>query len=449
MLNAITIIVFAFSLLLMSFCLFERTKEGILLSVDNVIILGVAVVWGILFPIVYFYSLENQNNQYLDIISDYDTLDFILYYICVELFLLFFVQTFRFVSNKQYHNPFYIGEDIVNIVDDETDQLYTVSIIVFLVGVIADFLYCRAYGGYFGYLEYSAFIRSGVTNRVNNPWSFLIVFRDCVILSSYLLLAQIKKNNKVSFGRLVFFLISFVYSLMILYANKGRLSLAIYLVIIFSIHWIRKNKIEFLKTKHIFLILALSFAFMVVIGGISIIMDRSSGLELKSMFFDEISFCFANFKVLINEMGFGDLRLFVDIVSYPLFLLPSSLWRKIIPNTASDIMTIFVLGNKKGQGGVFGEIPIDAISIGYLQFGIIGVCLFAIFFGIVSAKLFNRISKFQNLDVRRSLYTYIMIDIFIRSLFYADSYNIVQRCFALVVFALIYFGELLSRKRTR
>jgi hypothetical protein len=257
-----------------------------------------------------------------------------------------------------------------------------------------------------------------------------------------------KTNGKFSFVRVLLFGISFVYSLMILYANKGRLSLVVYILIIFSTHLIRKHNIEFLRIKHMFSILFLFVAGVVGIGWISIILNRSNDLAIDSLFVNEIAFVFANFKVLIDQIEFVDMRFFIDIISYPLFLLPSSLWTKIIPNTASDIMTIIIFGNKKGHGEVYGEAPIDAISIGYLQCGIIGVCVFAIFFGIVSAKVYNRICNFQNLDVRRTLCVYIIIDIFVRSLFYADSYNIVQRSFSLVVFLLIYWGcGLLCKER--
>lgn len=438
--------VLSFMLLLLAYILLRRSPKGILLSVDNVIIFGVAFLWGVIFPIIYFYSLTNQNNEYLIIISNYDALELCLYYICIYVFLFFFVKTFRLVSNKQQCNLSIIEDDIVELVDDKSARLYIATILLFVVGVISDFLYCQAYGGYLEYLEYSAFIRSGVTNIVNNRWSFLIVFRDCVTIASFLFFSQIKKNGKVQFGRFVFFVISFVYSLLILYANRGRLSFLIYIAVFVVTYWLNKEKIRFIKAKSITFIIIAFLIFSVGLSLISDFVDRASEFNVFDTLCNECAFVFANFKLLLSEMDIEDARMFLDIISYPLFLLPSSFWRKIMPDTASDFMTILVSGNKKGQGGVFGETPIDAISIGYLQFGIIGVCIFAIFFGFISAKLYNKISKISNIKARGILEVYVMIDVYLRSLVYADSYNIVQRCFSLVVFALLYWGVGLLRK---
>ncbi len=439
--DSIVFILLAFSLLLIAFLLLERTTKGVLLSVDNVIIFGVALLWGVIFPIIYFYSLTNQNNVYLIIISNYDAMDLFLYYICIDVFLFFFVKIFRLVSNKQhiYIYSLFIADDSTKLVNKKSNQLYIATCLLFLVGVISDFLYCRAYGGYFGYLEYSAFIRSGVTNLVNNQWSFLIVFRDCVLISSYLYFSQLKKNSRVQIGRVVLFVISFVHSLLILYANRGRLSFLIYISVFVVTFWLDKNKIKYIKLKSVLWVMIAFLIFVVGLSWISDFVSRTSDFNAWDTFCNEVSFCFANFKLLLSEMDIDDARMFLDIVSYPLFLLPSSLWRKIMPDTASDFMTILVSGNKKGQGGVFGETPIDAISIGYLQFGVIGVCIFAVFFGIVSAKLYNRISKIPGAKARGTLTVYVIIDIFLRSLYYSDSYNIVQRCFSLIVFALIYW----------
>lgn len=445
--NSIVIIVLAFSLLLVAFLLFERTEAGILLSVNNIIICGAALLWSVIFPIIYFYSLTNKNNEYLAIISEYDAFDMFRYYICVVVFLFFFVKTFRLVSNKQHLYTFFMIEDGTKITDRKKDQLFIATVLLFAIGILSDFLYCRAYGGYFGYLEYSSYIRSGITNIINNRWSFLIVFRDCVIISSYLFYSQLRKKNSINRGRVILFVISFIYSLAILYANRGRLSFFIYIAVYGVTFLLEKKEIKFIKANSLLFMMMVFLIFIEGFSWISGLVGRTSDFKPIDMLCNEIAFCFANFKLLLDEMNIDDVRMFIDIVSYPLFLLPSSLWRKILPDTPSDFMTILVSGNKKGQGGVYGETPIDAISIGYLQFGVIGVCVFAIFFGIIAAKLYNQISKISITKTRKVLLVNVMIDIFLRSLFYADSYNIVQRCFSLVVFALLYWGVGLFRKK--
>lgn len=441
LLNIVIIVCLAFLLLILASHLLEKNEDGVLLSVSNVIIGGISFLWGMLFPIIYIYSLTNQNNEYLVIISNYDAFEMIKYYLCVDIFLIVFVKSFRIASNKQHIHIYslFTKDDSVKLDYKKSDHLYNASILLFVVGMISDFLYCRAYGGYLGYIEYSAFIRSGVTNLVNNQWSFLIVFRDCVLISSYLFFSQLKKNNHVQIGRIVLFVISFAHSLLILYANRGRLSFLIYVAVFVVAFWIDKNKIRYIKLNSVLSIITAFLIFVVGLSWISGSMGRASDFDAWDTLCNEVSFCFANFKLLLNKMNINDARLFLDIVSYPLFLLPSSLWRNIMPDTASDFMTILVSGNKKGQGGVFGETPIDSISIGYLQFGVIGVSIFAVFFGVLFAKMYNLILKINSGKARAILAIYVIIEIFLRSLYYADSYNIVQRCFSLIVFALLYW----------
>ena len=437
-------------LLLIVYALLRRTNGKLLLTIDNLFILFLGIVFGVLFPVTYFYSLTHYGNAFLEITSKYTVIDLIRYYLCIYLFILFFVPVFRSVAR-------YKGVLIQNNTGghkecnkDNSLRFYYATIVLFFVGVVSDFLYCRVYGGYIGYLEYSSYIRSGVTDIVYNRWSFLIAFRDCIVTSSYMFFAQLRKDGKILPDRVLMFILSFVLSCMVLFANKGRLSFLIYFVVLIVTYvlrdqkdvYIRLRKSKTLKTCILLLIGAIGFRY------ISNQMGRSDDYGILGSLFNEVSFVFSNFKVLIDNMEFSDARFFVDIVSYPLYLLPSSFWRNILPDTASDIITVFVFGSKKGIGDVYGEVPIDLISIGYIQFGVIGVIVFAVFFSYFIAKLFNAVDSISNVKIRNVLVVYMTIDIAIRSIFYADSYNVAQRLFSLVVFGFIYLGVgLIIKKR--
>ena len=449
--NFVAVTVFAFFLLLITFLLLERTQKDILLSVDNMIILGAGFIWGILFPLTYFYSMGNPNNQDLKIVSEYDAWEMFRYYVCIAVFLFLFVKTFRLFLNKNRDRSIFRDADKTDdpLAGENANRLFIATLLLFAVGVVSDWLYCRAYGGYFGYLEYSAFIRSGVTSLVNNPWSFLIVFRDCVIISSYLFFAQFRKNGSIQIGRMILFVISFVYSLLILYANRGRLTFIIFVAVFVFSYWLNKKNLKLIKLKSVFFIIMAFLIFVLSLNWTSAFLGRTSELKAMDLLCNEIAFAFSNFKILLTEMNLDNARLFLDIVNYPLFLLPSSWWRKIMPNTASDFVTILVFGHKKGEGGVLGETPIDSISIGYLQFGIVGVCVFAVFFALLAAKLYKQITEIPVNKAAGVLAVNVILDIFIRSLLYADSYNIVQRFFSLLVFALIYWGVGLFLKKRR
>jgi len=427
------IVIMSFFLLLMSFLLIRRTYNGILMTIDNIVILLFMTVWGAVFPLWYLYASNNRTTKYLSYIADYTATDIILYYFCVLVFLYVFIFSFRICVKK--NKPF--GVELVTL--ESSDKFFLVTVILFILGVVANHLYLLAYDGFTGYLYYSGYIRSGLTTLVYNKWSFLIVFRDCIILSSYLFFSQIKRNTKKDKVCLILFIISFVLSLLVLYSNRGRISLCIYLFVFLFFVLFRKLEIKILNLKSMLFIFAIGIVAVLVLLLISNILSRSLLENPLANLINETSFIFANFKILLNNMEFEDCRWFIDIVSYPIYLLPSSIWREFLPNTASDIITIFIYGAKKGEANIYGEAPIDAISIGYLQCGIIGIVFFALFFGIIVAKLFNYINSIESGNVKLILIVYVLIDLIIRSIFYADSYNIIQRSFSLIIFILIHF----------
>ena len=218
---------------------------------------------------------------------------------------------------------------------------------------------------------------------------------------------------------------------------------------VFAIGYILKEKGNFNGISRItkpLKIFAVGFIGLFGFEYISNQMGRSDDSKLIDSLFKEVSFVFSNFKVLIDNMELNNMRFFKDIVFYPLFLLPSRIWRTILPDTASDIITIFVYGSKKGVGDVYGEVPIDSISMGYIQFGVIGVIVFAVFFAYFIAKLLNIVFDISNNKIRNTLVIYITLDVVIRSIFYADSYGVVKRIFPLIVFGLIYWAVGLIRR---
>lgn len=428
--------------ILFSFSLILRNEKGIIITVDNLIVLVFVAYWGVLFPLVYIFVPSNSNNLFFYNIRSFEALEIFVYYVFVFVFLFLVTKTLRgFLRKKNSAVKLNSFHD-----DLSPNPIFLIATItLLLIGIISDQLYLSAYGGYINYLKYSALIRSGITDSVANPFSFLIAFRDCVVLATYFLYAMLinrvgrykKKNNLL----IILFIISFVYSVAILYANKGRISFIIFFLVIIAARTILNHRVNEINAKVFGKLLLLSVIAIFVFGGVNIILSRFSSTEnLLIQLFEEISFPFSNFKVALNSFNIEDIRYFLDILIMPLFILPSSFWRTILPKTASDIMTIATLGYQKGEGNVFGEIPIDAITLSYLEGHIFGVIFVPVFFGILIAICYNLFRKINNVRIRVVISTYFTIDIVLRSIVYCDPYNVVQRLFPLIVFALIYFA---------
>ena len=407
--------------------LLRRRDHRIVVNLDNIIIFAFIFIFSFLLPFDYFYACtHNATGRYLIVLSDFQENEFLVYYILEYLFLFVLVNFFRKIYREHGENccmtrncslPCYF--------------IFTVYMLM-IIGIISDFLYLKAYGGYFNYLKYAGLIRSGVF-VVDNPYSFLIAFRGFVVLSSILFLVLVDKRNVF---HKIFFLFSILYSLFILYSNKGRLSLILY-VLVFPIYFIFKRKQW--QTLNISTIIWSVVGLLVFLGFIQLcgqLLDRSTSANIFETIASESAFPFVNFKLLINNDI--EYRFFSDIISYPIFILPSSIWSKIYPTVASDILTIYLNGSKKGSGGVFGEAPADILSLSYMQLNVLGVIVVAALSAIVIALVFKQLKKIKNDNLRIILKIYLIMYLVLQSIFYGDSYNIVQRMFPLFSFLLLY-----------
>lgn len=429
----ITILAFAFFTIFLSLFLLKKERGKILLSIDNLFILFYSVTFGILFPINYFYSVSNKGRttSYLEIISGYTLTDVVYYYLLIILFIIIFIYSYRRVSSR-FKN---ITNNDFNGSNSNKKAMYASAVLLFLIGLASDFLYLRAYGSYSNYLLYSGMLRSGVM-VVNNPFSFLVAFRGCSAIASLVFLNRLIEQRSKTIPNLLLLLLSVFHTFLILYSNKGRLGLIMYILLIPILIYIRKRNVKYIDSKIVFgsLIIGVVFAFLIV--GTGILLGRSSETDVFYMLVKETSFVFANFKAVLNKSP--DYRYFSDIVAYPLYLLPSSIWRNIMPHTASDICTLVVSGAFKGSDGVYGESPCDLITFGFLQFNIFGVFICAVFFGTFFSYIVCKIKCSKLQSEKAWILVYLSAYLIIQTVFYADSYHIVQRLFPFVVFIILY-----------
>ena len=308
-----------------------------------------------------------------------------------------------------------------------------------LVGVLSDFLYLRVYGSYENYLNYSGAIRSGVIS-VNNPFSFLIVFRSCISISSYIFLSQIKKENifkKVSF---ILFCISFILSIRILYSNRGRVGFVFYfaIIVIYIFKSSRKQKDNYitLKTIRVGMIFILLLILGLYLSGV--LLKRNSSGSILTQINKEISFVFADFIILQENKDIIDFRHFIDVVLFPIYILPMSFWSsKLGITTASSDLTLLSTGFRKGEGGVYGEMPIDLVSLSYIQVGILGIFVIPMVYAWIYSFVLKRVDKIKDCNIREVIKLYTIINIGIEPILYADPQHIIYGSFSFIVFLMI------------
>ena len=409
----------------------SRIQGAILLNVHNIMLFGFIGVYGILLPVCYILTSYGYNTGSMaETIMKYDVFDFAIYYFVALITSSFYLYVIRI--NKSY----YKYEAIENKYQEK--NIFGIALVMLLIGLVSDYLYLKAYGGYANYLKYSGAVRSGVIT-IRNTFSFLIVFRSCVAFSSFLFLSQMKNNGKNSIINTLFFLISVFFSLRVFYANKGRLGLAIYLLLVILYIITRDDKeTRFLSTKTFRRFVFISIAFVFGLYLLGIVLSRNITDSIIVQLNKEISFVFVNFYVQLHNLTMNQFRWFSDVFLFPIYILPTSVWQNVLGiTTASSDNTLLVSGFRKGTGGIYGEMPIDLMSLSYMQMGFVGLIVVPLAFSFLLIYVIRRVNKLRNNNVRRVLYLYTIIYIGLETIFYADPSHIIHRAFAFIVFLII------------
>ena len=424
------IIVFAIFYFFTLFIILDRDGYNIKLNAHNVIAFTFILLYVIFFPVCYQLTMNGYNTpSFIEWMKKYTELDIVIYYAFITVVSHVFLFVLR---RKNRFIPVYYEDEY-----SDNKTLY-IGIILLIIGLIADYLYLRVYGGYTGYLVYANAVRSGVIS-VSNPFSFMIAFRDCIVFASYLFFSQIKKNNIFSFGKLFLFLFSAFFALRVLYSNSGRLSILIYFIVILAYALLNKRDIAYVNFKTIVIAIIGGIAFFVALIFIGNMLSRNISNNMTMQITKEISFIYVNFIGVLRNLKFDDWRFLIDTIIFPIYLLPSSIWKvKMGVSTASTVNTFLVSGTVKGAQGVYGEMPVDFVSLSYMQLGVIGIFILPIVYAFLFSWIYKYSEMIQDRNTRKMLKYYIIIVGGVESVVYADPQHIMSRLFSFVILMILY-----------
>lgn len=263
-------------------------------------------------------------------------------------------------------------------------HLLRFSWFVLILSFFIRWVYVSAFGGFVSYLDYASSVRSAVF-VVHNPWSFLQPFGGLSIFSFYMFFSILFLSDKVSalsFVRKLSvwtgFLCSLIFSVYILYSYMGRVNFIVFIfVITLSIFYFRGVSLRFLITGSLVGVVAGLWSIYLI----SNYFDVKGGNDFSLFVAREISFPFVTFFSQLLTPYLSP-RFFVDILISPLNLLPSS-WLSTWYIGPSEVNTIIISGAAKGTHGVTGGIPVDLLSLGFMQLGVAGVLVIGIMFGLL------------------------------------------------------------------
>ena len=256
-----------------------------------------------------------------------------------------------------------------------------------------------------------------------------------------------KKYRNFNFKKTIFigFLISFVFSIYVLYNRLGRFGFVSYFAT-FTLAYVLINyktigRLFRRFIKFVVVIISLLIISDLVIGG------SGSRRSITEMLAHELTFPFVGF---INQASYGSYRWFSDVIFTPLYVLPQRIWGGILNiETASSYNTFIIAGVRKGQAGVGGEMPVDLLTFGYMQASILGVVVIGLIFGFVLWRIELKTKQIPFDGIRTIIYSNIIINIAVQTVLYGDTQHIVVRNYDLIIgFILIYlFGRITFKSK--
>jgi hypothetical protein len=300
--------------------------------------------------------------------------------------------------------------------------------IFLLLAFICYYQYTRAYGGFFQLLNYSSLIRSGLFDLigVQNRWSFLKPFGGFAFFSSFLFFALILKNciNR-RFIKGLGLVLSFLFSIYVLYSWRGRVGFVKYLSV-FSLGYIFcRFGYGYKSLVRISLIIML---LIFILSPLSFLMTPGKASDnLASFYAKELSYPFAS---LFSAVDKSEYRYGRDVFHAPLYFMPERIWGPMLNlDTASTINTERIMGARKGEDGVTGSIPVDFITFWYMQLGIYGVAIGSFLWGILLRWVDGIICNVNSKELRALFYAHIVLSFAMQTSLYADPRHIITRNF--------------------
>lgn len=310
--------------------------------------------------------------------------------------------------------------------------------------IVAQYIYAIDYDGFLGVFDYSLALRSGVLDdALKSRFSFLAPLAGFSIIACYGFLGLILRREGRPRSAWMGFVVAFVFAIYVLISLQGRVGLVVFVASI-------GLGIVFVNSRNP-LMIAFGFPAAVIIGVVALrlsseILKRGSSASNLQFMTQQVSFVYTGFWAWSDNPNIS-FRYFYDLIVAPIFLLPSSLTAGHF-SRVGDIHTAEILGAPKGVDGVMGAMPLDLVTLGYLQFGLLGVFVCALIFGAILRVLQNIVDGIEHDGIRAVFEAHVSLKIAGLGLIYAEPENLIRGNLPLIfiVFAVWLFRGRLQRR---
>ncbi|WP_102335490.1 O-antigen polymerase [Salimicrobium jeotgali] len=352
------------------------------------------------------------------------------------VFYIFFVWGYYFFGKFKINSKFIAFSH--NFFDNFSNKrVLMVGTLLLVIGGGALLVYIQALGGLSQFLTLGSILRSN-GDYIDSPFLFLKNVAPLLTVSAFIYYALYIDGRPRQFKYLLLFIIAFAGSLLILFHSAGRMSMFVFLVTFPIAHTIYKNNIKVSN-----LIIGLLLFFFIVTFGDQL-MNATSGLntnlEIKNFgetvggIFEEFTFPFTNIAntVALFPVEYDYRYGFKDLLGGLENILPSAILdlSTLIDETPSQLNTRIFNSN--------GTMPVDIITFGYMSFGIAGVMLTGLAFGVLTKSLESLFSHKKSL-LACIFFTSWMIFISFRFM-YGDPALAYESAFKLVIGTILLYS---------
>ena len=311
---------------------------------------------------------------------------------------------------------------------EKEGQLVAVSWCLLIAAVIGQWLYARAYGGMMGVFQYSILIRSAAFEQVpSNPLSFLHPIGGLSLFASFGFYGQVLSGTSKP-RHVLGLVLSVLFSLSILFSWMGRIAIVMYPMTLVL------GTVLFGRWRPTTVILAVLTSMVIMVGS-TYLLSKALQLKFSDGVFPflarELSFPPVSFFAQM-ESGEHVFRGFKDLIASPVFLLPSSIWTDFT-ESVSHVNTEVILGARKGEHGVTGGIPVDLITLGFMQAWVPGIVVVGFLFGGGLRIIQGFLDRLALPGFRSVLEAYIALKVAVLGLYYSQPDLLVSSNFTLIV----------------
>lgn len=389
------------------------------------------IVYYDLVPLLLYYGLKvnTDSTTYQIFLEEILSAEYEQFFFSELVKTIFIVSFFMFYQYETSYCNF-------SYKVDEKRLHLNVSVfawIVLIMGGSSLIIYIRQFGDILTFFQYAEYIRSFSTENADliGRAVILLVPARMIVVAPILFYCLLLNKGFKNLCITIAFIISLILSIIFLLFNSGKTGIITFAVVFF---------VTFAKrySKHRWLLLITTAIISIPILGLldSTFKYLSTNVWIESStssteYIGQFSYVYANMDNLKSIIDISGIRYGIDMITGILDIIPGVTFQATYEFTSQSHFGL----DWMSEAGV----PIDYITLSYIQFGLMGLVIFAIILGYFCFILNNAMSSLpSSFEIIKNSLLICMFNFFINSdtSVLVSSQFLLTICAAVVLFSL-------------